>query len=101
MQAASSRPVYEEKRLAVQVGNSKRSPGLTRAPGPRHHQPHLYVIDFTRPARLAPGIPPRVAMFRRQRLLRRLRRAGAALSWAAGGALLALLVIGGLAGLFH
>jgi hypothetical protein len=40
-------------------------------------------------------------MFRRQRFLRRLRRAGAALSWAAGAALLALLVIGGLAGLLH
>ena len=87
--------------MAVQVGNSKRSPGIKRAPGPRHHQPRLYVIDFTRPARLAPGISPHLAMFRRQRFLRRLRRAGAALSWAAGAALLALLVIGGLAGLLH
>ena len=87
--------------MAVQVGNSKRSPGINRAPGPRHHQPRLYVIDFTRPARLATRIPPHVAMFRRQRLLRRLRRAGAALSWAAGAAVLMLLLIGGLAGLLH
>jgi hypothetical protein len=65
-------------------------------------QPHLYVIDFSSSAidQAARAHPyPHLIALRRRRLIRRLRQAGAVVCWAGGSAALAMVVLGGIAGL--
>ena len=78
--------------MAVQVAHDE----------PAVRRPHLYVVDFEHaPSRtvVRPPRHPQLLSFRRKRMLRRLRQAGAAATWAAGSAMLVLVLLGGLAGL--